>query len=115
MTEEEIRTLQQMRDAILKKTRSSLGIQEISDKVKQLVVPDMGTIKEGTFETPSISDNTWKRNEYASGKKKWCHDALLVSLEASPKRMSFGHPGRPAQTCVFSVSLRCLSGVSRVF
>jgi len=64
MTEEEIRTLQQMRDAILKKTRSSLGIQEISDKVKQLVVPDMGTIKGETFETPLISDTTWKRNEH---------------------------------------------------
>jgi len=52
---------------------------------------------------------------YISGKKKWHHDALLVSLEASPKCISFGHPRRPAQTCVFSVSLRCLPGISRVF
>jgi len=49
-----------------------------------------------------------------SGKKKWHHDALLVSLEASLKGMSFGHPRHPTQTCVFSVSLRCLPGVSRV-
>jgi len=55
------------------------------------------------------------KNTSSSEKKKWRHNALLVSLEASPKRMSFGHPGCPAQTCVFSVSPRCLPGVSRIF
>jgi len=49
-----------------------------------------------------------------SGTKKWRHNTLLVSLEASPKRLSFGYLVHPAQTCVFSVSLRCLLGVSRV-
>ena len=58
MTEEEISILQQKGDATPKKTRSSLGIQEISDKVRQLVVSDIGTIKGGTFETPPISDTT---------------------------------------------------------
>jgi len=67
MTEEKIRTLQQKGDATPKKIRSSLGIQEISDKVRQLVVPDIGTIKGGIFETPSISDTTWKRNEHTWG------------------------------------------------
>jgi len=67
MTEEEIRLLQQLGDATPKKTRSSLGIQEISDKVRQLVVPDMGTIKGGTFDTPPIADTTWKRNEHKWG------------------------------------------------
>ena len=28
--------------------------------------------------------------------------------------VSLGHPGHPTQTCVFSVSLRCLPGVSHV-
>ena len=64
MTEEEIRTLQQLGEATPKKTRASLGIQEISDKVRKLIVPDMGTIKGGTYETPPISDTTWKRNEH---------------------------------------------------
>jgi len=67
MTEEEIRTLEQKADTIPKKARSSLGIQEVSDKVRKLIVPDMGTIKGGIFETPPISANTWKRNEYTWG------------------------------------------------
>jgi len=67
MTEEEIKTLQQKADPTPKKTRSSLGIQEVSDKARKLIVPDMGTIKRGIFETPPISDNTWKRNENTWG------------------------------------------------
>jgi len=67
MTEEEIKTLQQKADATLKKTRSSLKIQEVSDKVRRLVVPDIGTIKGGIFETPSISDTIWKRNKHIWG------------------------------------------------
>jgi len=48
------------------------------------------------------------------GKKKWHHDALLLSLEASPKCMSFRHPVHPAQTSVLFVLPRCLPSISRV-
>jgi len=64
ITEEEIRTLQQKANATPKKIRSSIGIQEVSDKIRQLVVPEMGTIKGGIYETPPISDTTWKMNEH---------------------------------------------------
>jgi len=61
---------------------------------------------QGAFDYPGLSA--------ASGKKRWRHNALLVSLEASLKCMSFGHPGHPAQTYVLFVSPRCLPGVSCV-
>jgi len=67
ITEKEIRTLPQKGDATSKKTRSSIGMQEISDKVRKLLVPDMETIKGEIFDTPPISNTPWKRNEHSWG------------------------------------------------